>query len=144
MLPAPFLALLLLGGPASPASAQTLLPFSLTTSAHVDVTAAPGQRAVAEWYVLDSGASELAVTMSAASLNAESQQSPALAWVRHIRPVRFKLASGAYRDVQVVVRVPRGTPAGSYFVNVEASAAVPGTGGTISGAVAGTLEVDVP
>lgn len=48
LLPAPFLALLILDGPASPASAQTLPPFSLTTSAHLDVTAAPGQRTVAE------------------------------------------------------------------------------------------------
>jgi hypothetical protein len=33
--------------------------------------------------------------------------------------------------------------AGSYFVNVVASALVPGNSGTITGGVAGTLEVDV-
>ena len=120
-----------------------LPPFSLTTSAHVNVTAAPGHRAVATWFVEDSGADPLRITMADASLTALAQESSAIGFVCAIRPAHFKLASGAYRDVRVVVRVPEGTAPGSYFVNVESSALVPGSSGVITGFVAGTLEVDV-
>jgi hypothetical protein len=125
-----------------PASAATLPPFSLTTSAHVDVTEAPGQRAVAEWFVEDSGADALKVTMADTSFTARGQRST--------RQSAGSARSGpctsswppAYRDVRIVIRVPRGTAPGSYFVNVESSALVPGSSG-IAGGVAATLEVDV-
>jgi len=81
--------------------------------------------------------------MSLAELNAESQQAPPFTFVRALRPHPFILQPDAYPDLRVVARVPRGTAVGSYFVNAEASAAVPGSGGPIDGAVAGTLEVDV-
>lgn len=144
LLPAPFLALLLLGGPASPASAQTLPPFSLTTSAHVDLYASLGQQVTAEWFVEDSGADPLAITMSLAELTALAQQSPAIGWVEPISPSQFTLSSEQPVEVLVVVDVPSGTAPGNYAVNVEALASVPGCSGVcVSGAVAGTLEVHV-
>jgi len=49
--------------------------------------------------------------MALAEPNTESQQSPAIGFVRAIRREHFMLASGAYRDVRVVVRVPKGNSA---------------------------------
>ncbi len=137
----PLVALLALAGPAAPVRADVLPAFSLTTTASEAAYAAPGQREAVEWFTEDSGADALRVTMSLAELNPESQQSPALALVRAIRPEHFRLASGASRYVRVVVKVPKGTPAGQLYVNVEASASVPGN--SVTGAVAGTLEVIV-
>lgn len=103
----------------------------------------PGQELTVPWFVEDSGADPLAITMSLTELVPMAWKSPAIGWTS-IAQSQITLGSGQYQDVQVTADVPPGTPDGNYAVNVMASAQVPGCSGTCVGeAVAGTLEVHV-
>ncbi len=143
MLPLPLLALLAVAGPATPAHADILSPFSLTTEASDHEYASPGHELVVPWFVKDSGSDPLSITMSLTELVSLAWQSPAIGWTS-LSPSQLTLDSGQYEDVQVVVDVPPSTPDGRYAVNVMASASLPGCSGVcVGGAVAGTLVVYV-
>lgn len=142
LLPLPFLALLLLGGTASPVRADTLPPVSPTTSAHVDAYAAPGQEVTATWFAEDSGSDPLLITMS------DSPPWPGLGsaagWVQSVDPSQFALTSGQSQDVAITVDVPGSAAPGSYYVLIEASASDTScTSGCIGVAVGGWLVVHV-
>jgi len=144
LLPLPLLALLVLGGTAAPARAGDLPAFALTTSAHVDAYAAPGQSVIVPWFTEDSGADALNLTVRAAQYTLYSFEFPAIAWVTGLSPATFTLTSGQSGSVQVTVAVPAATAPGNYYVNVAALAADAACSANCIGAVvAGTLEVHV-
>jgi hypothetical protein len=137
------LALLALAGPATPAHADTLPAFSLTSEASDHEYASPGQELVVPWFVEDSGSDPLSVTMSLTELVPLAWKSPAISWTS-LSPSQLTLDSGQSADVQVTVDVPPGTPDGKYAVNIMASASLPGCSGVcVGGAVAGTLVIYV-
>lgn len=147
LLPAPFLALLLLGGPTSPARAGTLPPVSLTATAVAYVTAAPGQQGVATWYVADSGADALRVTMtdSESPYSFMTNPNPAAGWAESLSPATLTLASGQSENVAVTFSVPKdAVPGTTYYWSVTASASDAACSGNCLGAaVAGWLEITV-
>ncbi len=144
LLPLPLLALLALAGPAAPARADALPAFSLTTSAHVDAYAAPGQAVTVPWFTEDSGADPLSISMQTAEYTLLAIQHPAIGWVQSLSPSQFILTSGQYQDVHVTVDVPDGTAPGDYYVNIAVSATDATCSANCVGAVvAGTLEVHV-
>jgi hypothetical protein len=142
VLPLPLLALLAVAGPATPAHADTLSPFSLTTEASDHEYASPGQELVVPWFVKDSGSDPLSITMSLTELVSLAWQSPAIGWTSlsvaahaRQRPVRGRAGRGG-RTAQHARR--------QYAVNIMASASLPGCSGVcVGGAVAGTLVVYV-
>ena len=145
LLPIPLLALLALAGPAVPARAGDPPAFSVTTSAHVDAYAAPGQSVTVPWFVENSGADPLLITLRPGEYTLNSVRFPAIAWVEPVSPATFELSSGQSATVQVTVDVPAATAPGNWYVNIAASASDATCTGTcnVGAIVAGTLEVHV-
>jgi uncharacterized membrane protein len=141
----PLLALVAWGGPAAPAHADELPPVSLTTSAHVDAYAAPGQSVTVPWFVENSGADPLLVALRPGEYTLPSVRYPAIAWVEPIAPSQLTLTSGQSATVQITVDVPAATAPGNWYVNIAASAEDAACTGTcnVGAIVAGTLEVHV-